>query len=98
MPDRAKKPIDRTTPPRDELILHQLEELTEKLGISLRREKVPSGPGGLCRVRDHFVLIVDSQAPLPEQIRVITESLQRFDLSDVYVRPGLRELLARSEE
>ena len=86
----------------DELILNQLEELAEKLGITVRRENVnaegSSSSGGLCRIKDKYVLIIDSQASLKEKKRVITEALKRFDLGDVYVRPGLRELLEGSEE
>jgi hypothetical protein len=86
----------------DELILNQLEELTEKLGITVRRENVnaegSSSSGGLCRLKGKYVLIIDSQASRKEKIRVIKEALKRFDLGDVYVRPGLRELLEGSED
>ena len=87
---------------QDELILNQLEELAEKLGVAIRRENVnvegSSSVGGLCRMKDRYVLILDSQASLKEKIGVITDALKRFDLDDVYVRPGLRELLEESED
>lgn len=87
---------------QDEVILDQLEELAEKLGIAIRQENVnvegSSSAGGLCRVKDKYVLIIDSQASPREKMRVITEALRRFDLGDVYIRPGIRELLEGSED
>ena len=86
----------------DERLLHQLEELAEKLGITVRREKVnaegSSSSGGLCRIKDKYILILNSESSPQEKIKVITEALKRFDLGNVYVRPGLRELLEGSED
>lgn len=98
MHDRAKRTSASGKSLENESILRQLEALTEKMGITLRRESVASGAGGLCRVKGTYVLIVDSHASLAEQIRVIAESLQRFDLGGVSMKPGLRQLLAGSEE
>ena len=102
MPERLGRLSDHRTHAQDESILNQIEELAEKLGITVRRENLDaegsSSSGGLCRTKDKYILIIDSRASLQEKIRVITEALKRFDLGDVYVRPGLRELLEGSED
>ena len=81
----------------DELILNQLEELADKLGIEIRYENVTGdeapGAGGLCRLKGATVLIIHSQAPLKDKIELLTEVLKRFPIGDIYVRPVIRELL-----
>jgi hypothetical protein len=96
-PDRKKVP-----PLNDEALLNQLEELAERMAIAVRYENITGeespGSGGLCRIQGRYVLIVHSRATLKEKIRVVTKALRQFDLSEIYVRPALRELLERSEK
>jgi hypothetical protein len=86
---------------KEELILAQFEELAEKLGIRVRYENVrmeeASGLGGLCRIKGEYVLIIHSRATIKEKIGIMTGALKPFDLSDMYVRPALRELLEAAE-
>jgi hypothetical protein len=86
----------------DELILGQFEELAEKLGIKVRYENVnmeeTSGTGGLCRIKGEYVLIIHYRATVKEKIAVMTRALKHFDLTDLYVRPVIRELLEAIDE
>lgn len=86
----------------DDILLEQLEELAERIGIAVRYENMnvedSPGSGGLCRLKGEYVLIVHSRATLPEKIRVVTRALRQFDLNGIYLRPVLRELLEESEE
>ena len=81
----------------DEVILNYLEELAEKLEILVRDENInieeSSSPGGLCRVERQYVVILNSKALVKEKIQVMIAALQQFDLSDLYVKPVIRELL-----
>jgi hypothetical protein len=81
----------------DEVILSYLEELAEKLEILVRDENInieeSSSPGGLCRVEGKPVIILNSKASVKEKIQVMIAALQQFDLSDLYVKPVIRELL-----
>jgi hypothetical protein len=78
-------------------LVGQLEELAHSLEIELRYEplKREGGffPGGLCRLKGEYVLILNSTATTKEKIRILAEAVNRFDLSRVYLRPGLREFL-----
>ena len=81
----------------DEVILSCLEELAEKLDILVRDENInieeSSSSGGLCRVEGKHVIILNSKATVKEKIQVMIAALQQFDLTDMYIKPVIRELL-----
>ncbi|MBW2066750.1 MAG: hypothetical protein JRJ03_17720 [Deltaproteobacteria bacterium] len=82
-------------------LLGQLEELADSLGIAIRYEKLKgegqASGGGLCKLRGKYFLIVDSKAHTSEKIDILAVSLARFNLSNVYLKPGLREFLEQVE-
>ena len=86
---------------KSEVLLPRLEELAQRLGITVRPFKpFPGetlGHGGLCKVRGKPNLFVDSRATAREKIEVFLEALRNFDLIEVEVDPEVRDLLARSE-
>lgn len=86
----------------EEVLLYQLEELAEKLEISVRDENInveeSSSTGGLCRVEGKYVLLLHSKVTVKEKIQVMVKALQQFDLSDIYVKPAIRELLEGYDE
>ena len=81
----------------DEIILSYLEELADQLGILVRDESInleeTFSTGGLCRVEGKYILILNSKATVKEKIEVSVKALQQFDLSNIYVKPIIRELL-----
>lgn len=81
----------------EEILLNQLKELAEKLSISVRDENIDieesSGAGGLCRVEGKYILILNSRAAVKEKIQVIIRALQQFDLTGIYIKPVIREML-----
>jgi hypothetical protein len=86
----------------DEFLVKHLEDLASKLGLAVRRESVntgeTTGKGGLCRIGRKQVLFIDPGVTTEEKIMVMKEALRRFDLSDIYVLPAVRELLDEEEE
>jgi hypothetical protein len=85
---------------KDDLLLSQLEDLADKLGIAVRHLKFFPGElssGGLCRIRGQYVLFIDSLASTKEKILVTVEALKNFELGDIYVLPVIRDLLGKSE-
>ena len=80
-------------------ILGQLEELARSLAIEVRYESLKKEgafyPGGLCRLKGENVVIINSNAATQDKIEVLTRAVNRFDLSGVYLLPGLREYLDR---
>lgn len=73
-------------------ILKDLEELCLQLGIILRYEKT-SARGGLCKVEDKFYIIIDKKAKDDYKASVIARSLKNFDLSNIHLKPKIREYL-----
>lgn len=86
----------------DEFILLQLEELAERLGVLVRDENINiddvSSTGGLCIVEGQHILILNSKTTLQEKIQVAIKALRQFDISEIYVKPGIRELLEDHKE
>jgi len=78
-------------------MLGQLEELAQSLAIQIRYEPIKKegtfSPGGLCRLKGENLLIINSKATTKDKIQALAKAVNRFDLSQVYVRPGLREFL-----
>lgn len=81
----------------DEVLLEQLVELAGKLEISVREENMNteelSGTGGLCRVEGKYILILNSRSTVKEKNQVMIKALRRFDVSGIYLKPVIRELL-----
>lgn len=81
----------------EETLLGQLEELAQSLDIEIRYEPLKREgsffPGGLCRIKGEYVLILNSTATIEDKIHTLAKAVNRFDLSRVYLRPGLREFL-----
>ncbi len=77
--------------------LGQLEEVARGLAIQIRYEPIKREglfrAGGLCRLKGEHVLIIDSKATTKEKVQSLARAVNRFDLDQVYLRPGLREFL-----
>ena len=75
------------------IILQELENLVEDLGIEIRYDDF-EGRGGLCRYGGKICLIVNRALSSSERIHLLAAALARFPLDDVFIRPQVRELLA----
>ncbi len=84
----------------EEVLLSHLEELSDKLEILVRDENInieeSSSTGGLCCVEGKYILILNSKSTAKEKIQVMINALNQFDLSDIYIKPVIRELLEGS--
>ena len=82
-------------------VLGHLEALAHTLGIQIRYECLESetafSSGGLCRIRDKQVIIVNTRATAGEKAKTLVRALKCFDVSNVYLRPALRDLFEESE-
>jgi hypothetical protein len=80
-------------------LLGQLEDLARGLGIEVRYEMLKREgaltQGGLCRVKGQYLLLVNSHAPNRGKIEALALAVNRFDLSQVFMKPGLRDFLNR---
>lgn len=80
-------------------LLGQLEDLSRSLGIEVRYEMLrregASAQGGLCRLKGQYLLLIHSKAPTRDKIEALASAVSRFDLSQIFMKPGLRDFLAR---
>jgi len=87
--------LDATT------LLVLLEELASGLEIEVRYESMDSeaafSSGGLCRIREKVVIIINQKAALQDKIKILGRALNRMDLGPVYMKPALREFLEKMQ-
>jgi hypothetical protein len=74
------------------IVLQELESLAGELNVEVRYDDL-DGHGGLCRYGGQNHLIISQGLELGERIQLLCRELSRFSLEDVFVRPGLRELI-----
>jgi hypothetical protein len=71
----------------DDILLNQLKELAEKLGIIVRDENINideySSIGGLCCVEGKSIIILNSKSPAKEKSQVMIKALKQFDISEI---------------
>ena len=86
----------------EDTILSQLEELAQRLKIEVRYEPIRKEssyyPGGLCLLKGEYVLIINSNANKSDKMQTLAKAVKHFDLSHVYLRPGLRDFLETLHE
>ncbi len=74
-----------------------LEALADNLDIDVRHENLDPdmsfSHGGLCLIKNRPVIIIDKAASEKVKIKTLIRALRRFDLSRIYIKPALRELL-----
>lgn len=73
-------------------VLEHLERIVEQLGIELRYD-LGDFKGGICRVDDKKVLIVNKRLLEPQKISLISQELATVDLSNVFIIPAIREII-----
>ncbi|MEE8349049.1 MAG: hypothetical protein V3R94_05745 [Acidobacteriota bacterium] len=81
---------------QDQEVLEHLEELVFHLGLELRWEEGEFA-GGICRLRDQELFLVNPSLTTGEKIRVLCRELSQADLSRTFVLPALRERIVQCE-
>jgi hypothetical protein len=82
---------------RTERLLERLEQAATDLGLEVRYENIarPGYAGGLCRVRDTWVVILNRGAPADEKVETLAAALATRDTEGVFLPPDVRELVDR---
>ena len=99
MKNRKRTVWEGTAHRKEDIIVDQLEELAERLGVKIRCEPIKQEEdavkvvGGLCLLKGEYVLIIDSKAANGDKIRTLAKAVSHFDLDQINVKPVLRELL-----
>ena len=78
--------------------------MAERLGIKIRYGAIKEEEdsirvvGGLCLLREEYVLIINSKATMMDRIKTLATAVKHFDLDQIYPLPALREILDRVPE
>lgn len=84
--------------PRVTRVLDELIEAAERVGVKVRREKLLRevgyrARGGICRLRENDMVIIDRDQSPHEQLEIIAEALKGRDLESLYLSPEARRIL-----
>ncbi len=77
---------------KTETLVERLEELIERLGYDLRKEK-GNFTGDHCIVEGDKLVVVNKNRPMEMQVGTYARVLRQIGLEDVYVKPAVREEL-----
>ena len=90
--------MSEQTNSRTERVLDELIEAAERVGLKVRRERIMRevgyrARGGVCRLRNDDMVILDRDQPPNEQLEIVAEALKSRDLEAVYLSPAARKIL-----
>ncbi|UCD39290.1 MAG: hypothetical protein JSW54_02175 [Fidelibacterota bacterium] len=75
----------------------ELEDVAAKLGLAVMLDKGPF-TGGACILEGEELIVLNRSMPLEQQIRLLAEALSRKDLSGIYLKPAIRNVLEESDD
>jgi hypothetical protein len=87
---KKKKQVD----PELKQMLAELEDVASRLGYKVRYEK-GNFEGGYCLLRDSKLLVVNSRNEIERRIIIVAKSLKLIGIDDLFVKPGVREIIER---
>lgn len=73
--------------------MERMEEAATEVGLRVRYENIsrPGYPGGLCRIKDRWVVILNKGAPVEERLTTLASAIASQDTEDVFLPPDVRE-------
>jgi len=77
---------------KEEEVLSGLEGVMAHLGVQVRYEKGDFA-GGLCKLKDKPLLIVNSAMPPSQRIKILAMELSQMELESVFMVPALRQVI-----
>ena len=75
-------------------MLSELEEVAERLGYKVRFEK-GNFEGGYCILKESRLLVVNSRNEIERRIIILAKSLKEIGIEDIFVKPGVREIIEK---
>jgi len=78
----------------EQRILEELLMLLEANGVTIRREPLAGGAGGLCSINGKNILFLDSQASSVENASFAAEAVAKLiDIENIYLLPEIRDFI-----
>ena len=76
-----------------EIILQELEKITQKLGLDVRYEKLGLLKGGVCRIDDKYYFLINKNLSVASQIELYISELKHFKTDKLFILPQIRKML-----
>jgi hypothetical protein len=74
---------------KPEKLLLELEEIIEKLGYTIRKER-GNFKGGFCVLEGEKIIMINKNHPVDVQGNLIVRFLHSCDLTDIFIKPAVR--------
>lgn len=81
----------------DEIILQELENICCKLGLNLRYE-VGDFIGGLCRIDEEKLIIINKKLPINRKIKLIAQEISTLNFEDIFILPAVKEIILENRD
>lgn len=89
MPQRLEQSDCTWRPMKNTELLEKLEEVVNRLRIELRWDEGEFA-GGICRLRDRRIFLINRSLPNFEKISVLCRGLAQLDISSIFIPPAIR--------
>lgn len=80
-----------------ELLVTELKEIAQKLGVNVRFEK-GDFKGGYCVVKENKIIIINKFAPTQKKAAILATALKELGIEDLYINPRIREIIEELKE
>jgi len=81
----------------DGIILQELENICCKLGLNLRYE-VGDFIGGLCRIDEEKLIIINKKLPINRKIKLIAQEISTLNFEDIFILPAVKEIILENRD
>ncbi len=81
----------------NEIILQELENICGKLGLNLRYE-VGDFIGGLCRIDEEKLIIINKKLPINRKIKLIAQEISTLNFEDIFILPAVKEIILENKD
>ena len=74
-------------------IYQEFEKLAESLEVKIIQGK-GNFKGGYCLLEKEKVIVINKLKPLEQRIKALALAFSQFDISNIYMKPAIREIIA----
>ena len=74
------------------VVFQEFEQIAEELNIRILQEK-GNFNGGYCLLEEQRIIVINKVKPLEQRIRALAQAFSRFDTSQIFLKPAIREMI-----
>ena len=78
-------------------IFQDLINISEILGVKIVQEK-GNFEGGYCILVKEKIIVINKLKPIEQQIKALAQAFSRWDISEIYLKPAIRQIIESETE